>query len=172
MQHSYLLFPVLENIAETVNGRFLQNIVLKILWLIYFGSGFFFMLPHFLKVLLLSIYAKIVGMRLTPLNKQSILLLVNPKILRSVFNLAIDEMTHIKALEVELIKKRKDKVLMYYSDHDNWAPVSHYENLVKAVPGVKAEVCKKGIDHAFMLYKPSTLMADVLIEKINSNRAN
>lgn len=161
---------MLENIAETVNGRFLTRVVSKILWLIYFAAGFFFILPHFLKVLLLTIYATIVGMRLTPTNKKSILLLVNPKILRHVFNLAVDEMTHIKALEVDLIKKRKDKIVVYYSDHDNWAPVSHYENLVKAVPGVKAEICQKGIDHAFMMYKPSTLMADVLLEKIKNNR--
>lgn len=170
VQHSYLLFPVLENITETKNGRFLNAVIFKILWLVYFAAGFFLMLPHFLKVLLLSIYAKIVGMRLTPSNRKAIISLINPTVLQSVFDLAKDEMIVIKGLEVDLIKKRKDKILVYYSDHDGWAPVSHYENLVRAVPGVEAEICKKGLDHAFMLYRPITLMAEILIERINKYR--
>lgn len=128
------------------------------------------MLPNFIKIGVLNVYFRLFGTGTSSIVKKSVTILINPKILQAVFFLAIDEMQCIKELDSELIKKRKDKLVVYYSDHDRWAPVSHYERLVKAVPGVQAQVCKKNLDHAFMLVKPSYLMADVMEDLINSKR--
>ncbi|KAK3928438.1 Lipid droplet-associated hydrolase [Frankliniella fusca] len=170
VQASYLLFPVLENIAKTPNGRFLSKAVVHILWLVYFLAGIFAALPTFIQMTLISLYLRLFGTGTSTTVKQGVIQLINPKILRSVFFLAFDEMKVIKELDVELIKKRKEKLIIYYGDHDRWAPVSHYENLIKSVPNVQAMVCKKGLDHAFMLCKPSYLMAEVVEEMVQKNR--
>ncbi|KAJ1527682.1 hypothetical protein ONE63_007641 [Megalurothrips usitatus] len=170
VQGSYLLFPVLENIAETPNGRFFTKVAVKMLWLVYFLAGIFLSLPHFLKIALITGYLRLFGNGSSSIVKHSVAQLVNPKILHAVFFLAIDEMDRIKELDVETISKMKDKIFIYYGDHDRWAPVSHYERIVKAVPGVQAQVCTKGLDHAFMLLRPSHIMADVVEDLITKNR--
>lgn len=170
VQACYLLFPVLENIATTPNGRFFNMVAVKFLWLIYFLAGVFSLFPNFLKLAVLSIYFRVYGTGTSLTVKRAVMLLINPKALRAVFFLAIDEMNCIKDLDRELILKRKDKLVVYYGDHDRWAPVSHYERLIKAVPGVNAQVCQNNLDHAFMLVKPAHLMAEVMEHLINSKR--
>ncbi|KAE8743664.1 hypothetical protein FOCC_FOCC010706 [Frankliniella occidentalis] len=172
VQASYLLFPVLEHIADTPNGRFLSKVVVHILWLVYFLAGIFFVLPKFVQMSLLFLYLRLFGTGTSITVKHAVIQLINPKILRSVFSLALDEMQVIKELDVELINKRKGKLVLYYGDHDRWAPVSHYEKLIKAVPGVQAQVCQKSLDHAFMLCKPSYLMAEVVEEMVQKKRVN
>jgi len=157
------------NIANTPNGRFFNKLVVHFLWLVYFLAGIFQSLPYFIGMMLLSIYFRIWGSGTSSVVKTATMQLIHPKILRAVFYLAIDEMLHIKDLDADLISKRKDKIFAYYGDHDRWAPVSHYENLVKAVPGVQAQVCKNGLDHAFMLIKPAHLMAEVLEDLIDKD---
>ena len=42
---------------------------------------------------------------------------------------------------------------------DHWCPVEYHTNIVQSVPGLKAELCKKGYAHAFVL-KTSEEMAE------------
>ena len=159
IEECYFLFPTLERMAETPNGKIVTFVINYILWLTLFGSWIFIFLPTFLQVTLLRIYCFVVSLPTD--NIPALLKLINPHVLNKVFFLAGDEMKKVRELDDEIIKANIDKLRIYYGATDGWTPLKYYEELKQKHKDVKAEVCSRGYQHAFVL-KHSKEVADLV----------
>ncbi|XP_047108318.1 lipid droplet-associated hydrolase-like [Schistocerca piceifrons] len=145
----YLLFPTVERMAESPNGKFLTKFVLPIVPIILFLSWIFTLFPSKIQYCLLYLYFLIrgSGSDASDVTRQ----LINPQILRNVFSLADDEMNTVQELDHHVVDLHKDKLFFYYGATDNWTPVSYFEQLLKLHPNVKAQLCSNNFEHAFVL---------------------
>lgn len=145
----YLLFPTVERMAESPNGKFLTKFVLPIVPLILFLSWIFTLFPSKIQYSLLYLYFLVRGSgnNTNDVTRQ----LINPLILKNVFFLADDEMNTVQELDHNAIDLYKDKLFFYYGASDNWTPVSYFEQLLKLHPNVKAQLCNNNFEHAFVL---------------------
>uniref|UniRef100_A0A1B6DL44 Lipid droplet-associated serine hydrolase n=1 Tax=Clastoptera arizonana TaxID=38151 RepID=A0A1B6DL44_9HEMI len=96
--------------------------------------------------------------------------LILPAVLKKVFFLAMDEMDTIKELEIQALNEFKDKLKIYFTPTDNWAPLSHYESLKAAMPDIDATVLSEQFQHAFVLDMPEET-ATLLSEEIKKEQA-
>jgi len=150
VKNAYLLFPTIEYIGDTPNGKFWTGIVTHITKLICLFSIIFSFLPKFLQVILINIYVFLTGTERTHIN--TIIKFINPHALQKVFFMADDEMIKIKQREEAVFRENMDKIKLYYAKSDGWAPVAYCDRLKYDMPGVKAEVCRRGFSHAFVLH--------------------
>lgn len=158
---TYLLFPAIERIAETPNGKFFVNFVMYIYWILIYLSYVFLYLPGFVQYILLYIYGLIMGIdkRFIPTTTH----LIRPSILSKIFFMAIDEMNVVRDLDLDVINENKDKIRLYYGANDGWGPVSFCKELQRKCPDVKAEVCRRNLAHAYVLQQ-SEATADLVAE--------
>lgn len=146
---SYLLFPTIEYMAETPNGKLLVNFVKHILKLVLFLAWIFMILPTFIQNILLYIYSAIRNVE--DKHKETIRNIVNPDVLDKVFFMAFDEMDLVRERNQNSIVENVKKIKFYYGATDGWTPIKYYEKLKKDVPDVEAELCVRNFNHAFVL---------------------
>ena len=80
-----------------------------------------------------------------------------PCVIDKIMLMAMDEMDKIKELDVEHLKENIDRVKLYYGTTDGWVPTSYYHEIRKTIPGINAELCTQGIEHAFVLRSGPTV---------------
>ncbi|KAL3272551.1 hypothetical protein HHI36_014023 [Cryptolaemus montrouzieri] len=100
---TYLLFPTIEDMIGTTNGKFLYNYIRHIVSVVVFLAWFFTILPKIVSVNLLKFYMFLVNM---PANtRDPVMTLIHPKILEQVFYLAYRELEQVNERDNENIKK-------------------------------------------------------------------
>lgn len=149
IENCNFLFPTLERMAETKNGGKVLFVSRYILSLMLFGSWIFVYLPRIIQLVLLRI--AFLFLRIPPGNVGAVLELIEPHVLNKVFFLAHNEMKEVRELDHETIDKNITKLRLYYGATDGWTPLRYYEELKQKHRGIKAEVCSRGYDHAFVL---------------------
>lgn len=164
---NYLLFPTIEYIADTPNGKFLTGIVRRLTTIIVFLSLIFMLLPTFLQTFLVYIYMKIEG--IPKMHFKTIVYFVNPNILEKVFAMAFDEMEVVKERDDDTIRANIKKIKIYYGANDGWVPVEYYERIKNDLPEVDAELCKRGFNHTFV-FNTSREVANMVAGWINNKR--
>lgn len=144
----YLLFPTIERLVTSRNG-----IRITRLWMIWptFKAfyNFFNFFPSFLKRFFISIHFWITGIPKTFMD--TTLKLTKPCVIDKVMFMMNDEMEKVKELDVENLKRNKDRIKLYYGTTDGWVPTSYYHEIIKTIPGINAELCTKKIAHSFVL---------------------
>jgi len=161
-----MLFPALERMAETSNGKLFSRIVTPFVGFICFMAWIYTLLPPILGTLLIIMYFKLTRKETTPSIVDATNQLIHPTVLHNVFYLAINELELVKQLNVDILEQNKDKIVIYYGSKDNWVPKGACEELRKAVPGINASVCTKGMEHAFMVYHNPEVMSQILLDII------
>ncbi|XP_030750951.1 lipid droplet-associated hydrolase [Sitophilus oryzae] len=146
IENVYLLFPTVEHMANTKNGKFL-NFVKCFVSILLFLSWIFTLLPTMLSALLLYIYTYIANVPYN-LHSESIKELLKPGILRRVFFLAYEEMDQVKERNSAAIRENVNKIKFYYGKTDGWTPDSYINKLKQDIPNVDVEICT--FDHAFV----------------------
>lgn len=146
---SYCLFPTIEYMKDTKNGKFLTNFVSYIVPLILFLALIFSHLPSFLQNFLLYVYFKINC--IPKMHMKAVAELINAAVLEKVFFMAFDEMEKVKERDNVIIRHNLKKLKFYYAANDGWAPVSYFSKLKEEIPEVDAEVCTRKFDHTFVL---------------------
>ncbi|GAB0087751.1 Lipid droplet-associated hydrolase [Sergentomyia squamirostris] len=162
----YLLFPTLERMAITRNGRFLERFIFPLTSVIIYLVGFFFMLPHFVQNFLFWIVLPFLSIPYSNIN--TVRHLINPGGLRRIFFLACDEMTRVQELDIETITANKHILKLYYSTTDGWVPVDYYREICKKIPGIDAHLDEHNIAHAFVL-RSSKEMATIVCKWIHQD---
>ncbi|KAL1115926.1 hypothetical protein AAG570_005421 [Ranatra chinensis] len=166
---AYLMFPTLEHISKSFNGKIVMSFLRHFIPVIIFLTFIFSMFPVKLRMFLFWIYFLMTGKWSVDDDcLQGCLKLVQPKPIRSVFFLAMDEMYQIKELDYEVLRDYGHKVNCYYSPTDGWAPLWNYENIKKNCPSVNAILFDKYI-HAFVLTTPKEVAFE-LSREINEER--
>lgn len=149
IQRGFMMFPTFERIADTPNGWFFTKLFPRLNRVAVWVFWFFSQLPMFIRIALISIYFAIFR-----IPKEFIGTAVKysvPSVVEKVAYLACEEMQRIKEADIETIEKNKKILKFYYGTIDGWVPVRYYDELKKRVPGVDAELCTRGINHAFVL---------------------
>ncbi|XP_014212970.1 lipid droplet-associated hydrolase [Copidosoma floridanum] len=162
----YLLFPTLERLAETVNGKFLINFALRISFILVFLSWIFTLFPYFLQASLIRIFGFFYG--IPSKLDDAILQLVSPLPVQSAFFLGENEMHQIKNRNDSTISQHKNKLYLYYGMMDGWVPIRYYEDLKKRFPDIDAHLCKRSFRHAFVL-QDSVEMGQMIGDMINKS---
>uniref|UniRef100_T1JCR1 Lipid droplet-associated hydrolase n=1 Tax=Strigamia maritima TaxID=126957 RepID=T1JCR1_STRMM len=153
-----LLFPTIERLAESPNGRWAWPTLTYfrpiILILVYFLSY----LSTPMQYNLLEFYFRHVS-NVTQGNRWSIpactfaasLNVLDVHCTNKWMYMAKTEMESVNELNVELIKSNLSKLIFYYGSTDRWCPVSYYEKVKELFPLADIKLCDKNIDHAFVL---------------------
>ncbi len=93
--------------------------------------------------------------------REATLDLINPVSVHNMLFLAHTELEQVLEPDYQVIKHFKGKLKFYYGSDDHWVPVSFYENLLKNVPEVDAQLCEHAHPHAFVL-SASVHMAEIV----------
>ncbi|CAG7709984.1 unnamed protein product [Allacma fusca] len=162
---SYMLFPTVERMRETPNGRRLWSI------LPYYPYGAylflpFFLLPGFIQRFLLYLYFFVRSP--PPCISNATLQLFNKDVYLRILFLAKTELTFVNELDVDTLKRFCKKIYFYFGTTDGWCPVSYVHGMVDRIPELQYEICSRGFEHAFVI-KNSKEMAGVLFPKIKDD---
>ncbi|GLH05871.1 Lipid droplet-associated hydrolase [Gryllus bimaculatus] len=144
---AYMLFPTIQKMRDSPNGKFFSGVIQYIVPIIVFLSWIFTLLPLVVRKTLLYGYFTIQSTKkdmIRPTMK-----LINPRALRNVFFLAKEEMDVVTELDPDLINNVVDKLFFYFSTSDGWVPLSYYEDLKKSHPRIHALTTNHR--HAFVL---------------------
>lgn len=166
VEKCYLLFPTIERMADTPNGHFFTGFVFHLTAVLIFLSWIFTMFPYYLQALLIRIVGLFFKIPAKCIN--SVILLVQPSVLKRVLKLAYEEMKKVKELDNDIISRYTSKLWLYYGATDNWTPLSYYENLKSKYPNLEVQLCKRGFAHSFVL-NDSKEMGVILGDLINEN---
>lgn len=160
----FMLFPTLERIRVTPNGKWFSSL----LPFYAFAEPFLnlvMMLPTGLHRLFLQIYFW--GQAPSAITEAS-LHLFKPDVFQNVFHMARGEMESVFDLDVETLEHNLEKIFFYFGTSDGWVPLEHVEEMKTKLPKMNFKVCDKGVDHAFVI-KHSELMAQTICSLIDIN---
>ncbi|XP_023935786.2 lipid droplet-associated hydrolase [Bicyclus anynana] len=162
-----LLFPTIQKMAVSQNGKFVNNVLRKIYRFILFLSTLLYMLPNQVLCNLIGIY--LWTKSLSPKLNCAIMKILNPDIVENVFYLAFNEMDTVLSLNIEGINKIKHLTNVVYSIKDGWAPTEYMEELKQFTPHLQMIEVQK-VEHAFVLKSSeevATIVADFIKTKTN-----
>ena len=166
-QQGCLLFPTFQNMITSPAGKKLKHSVkyfptllqMALTWMIS-------LLPRVILAKLIKFWLELTATPcLTDACLDATLDLINPQIISHILHLADTELKTVLDPDYDQIRSLKDKLWLYYGVGDQWVPLEYYENLKKNIPDIDAEVCDKGIKHAFVL-SSSAETADIVAAKI------
>ncbi|KAK8379192.1 hypothetical protein O3P69_019204 [Scylla paramamosain] len=77
--------------------------------------------------------------------------LLNARVVQNMLWMAKDELDKVVDLDVDVVRRYRDKLVLYYGASDAWCPVQYWEGVRERVPEVEAVLCEDGTQHAFVL---------------------
>lgn len=157
-----LLFPTLQRMAESKNGRFFNNIFRKVYVFILFLVTLLYLLPEFILRIIIYLYLKVKCLPYKYGN--SILKLTNPLVIKNIIFMAFDELDTVQVLNSDGIAKIKHLTNVIYGKNDGWAPLEFIEDLRKFEPCLKMTLAHN-VEHAFVL-KSSVQVAAMVTDFI------
>lgn len=146
---SYMLFPTVERMATSPNGKFFTTFFPWMTKLAIFVYTLFVLLPKKFRIFIIYLYFTL--FRIEKHFIGTALKYTQPHIVQKVLHLAVDEMEKVLELDVDLIKENLNVLKFYYGASDGWTPVQYYYDLKQKIPEVDADLCQRGIAHAFVL---------------------
>nr|XP_004930268.2 lipid droplet-associated hydrolase-like [Bombyx mori] len=158
-----LLFPTLQKMAESKNGKLLNNILRPLHYFILLLFIIVYYLPESIRTYLAFSYLKLNSL---PKHFSSrILKLCNPRVGEKIFHLAYNEMDKVNLLNFAMIDKIKHLTRIIYSNRDNWVPPHCMNDLMQYQPLLAMK--EVDIEHSFVL-KSSEEVAEMAIDFITS----
>ncbi|XP_055983810.1 lipid droplet-associated hydrolase [Sorex fumeus] len=164
---SFLLFPTIERMSESPNGRIATPLLCWLRYVLYV-SGYMLLkpFPAFIKSLLIR-----VGLQLLNIDNEFYNLnLFEPFCLTNAAYLGGQEMMQVVERDNETIREHLSKLTFYYGTIDRWCPVRYYEDIKKDFPEGDIRLCEKKIPHAFVLrdhQEMATMVADWLKDDLS-----
>ncbi|RUS85800.1 hypothetical protein EGW08_006429 [Elysia chlorotica] len=147
----FMLFPTIERMAVTPNGRKLTPLLRYFRWISVLLAFFFCFLPQTVRTELLKwVYRKVDYPECVP---KALLKTVTPWSANFSTYLAKTEMNKVTTLQRDLVEKHLSKLSLYYGTIDDWAPVQYYRDFMEQFPQADARLCDLRLKHAFILKK-------------------
>jgi len=145
-----LMFPTIERMRATPNGRKLTPLLTHARWVFPFVAYSVSYLPDPLLNYTLSFFVKKKpDYCCHDIVKRNLL---TPQVANSVTFLALEEMLQVVERDDDLISRHAEKLIIYYGNKDPWCTADMYEEVSK-LHGDAAQVhlCQRDIEHAFVL---------------------
>lgn len=149
IDRSYMLFPTIEYMSDTPNGKFMTGTVRHVVWLLVFLSWIYTILPSLLQNFLVYLFIKFQG--IPKMHLKTIVSFINPRVLENVFFMAFEEMELVKERDNDAIRDNLKKLKFYYGTTDGWVPVNYCEKVRAEFPEADVELCERKFDHSFVL---------------------
>lgn len=148
---SYLLFPTIEYVGDSWNGKVMTRVIKPIVPIIIFLSWIYTVLPACVQKLLLYIVCKTLSFEMHHFD--AIIDFVDPYVLTNVFHMAYDQLKDVRERPNEKLKKNLENIRLYYGKMDGWVPNSVPNQIKSDIPELNMEVCPKGICHTFVIWQ-------------------
>lgn len=164
--HTFLLFPTIERMAETPNGRIATPLLCWFRYALYATS--YLVLKPCPEIVRSFITRKALE-RLSFTGEIPLKNLLQPFCLANAAYLGSQEMIQVRKRDDEIIKEHLPKLTFYYGKTDGWCPVKYYEDMKKDFPEGDIRLCEKGISHAFVLgfsQEVAAIVADWMNHKL------
>uniref|UniRef100_A0A670ZBF7 Lipid droplet-associated hydrolase n=1 Tax=Pseudonaja textilis TaxID=8673 RepID=A0A670ZBF7_PSETE len=173
---SILLFPTIERMAESPQGRLLTPLLCQLRYILYIPIYLATLLPERVKSFLVRF-----ALNQQKWNDQTLefapfnfcFLMCMPVCLISAANimyLASQEMRSVKERDNSTIKQHLNKLIFYYGTTDSWCPLQYYEEMKMEFLDGDIRICEKGIRHSFVL-DSSKEMAEMIVGWIQNDLA-
>jgi len=147
---SILLFPTIEKMRETPNGRKLTPLLTHARWAFPFTAYSVSYLPDPLLNYTLSFFVKDTeDSCVRDIVKNNLLA---PEVANSVSFLGLEEMLQVTERDDRQVARHASKLIIYYGRTDKWCTSEMHEQVSRMHGGrAKVHLCQKGIQHAFVL---------------------
>ncbi|KAM6179459.1 lipid droplet-associated hydrolase [Erethizon dorsatum] len=163
--HTFLLFPTIERMAETPNGRIATPLLCWFRYALYV-TGYLLLkpCPDIVKSWLISIVLRVINLKTEFLLTD----VFQPFCLANTAYLGAQEMRNLLKRDDEIIKEHLSKITFYYGTTDPWCPTKYYEDIKKDFPEGDIRLCEKNIPHAF-IFRFSQDLADMIATWVKDN---
>ena len=161
-----LLFPTVERMALTDQGRFHTPVLQYLRWLcplVIYPVSFF---PDSLVEPVLRWHFK--GRDIPECIIKATKELVSSSAISVITNMANEEMQTVVEANHDIFETHLKKLWFYYGSCDHWCPVEYYEDMKAKYPSGEIHLCTKGYEHAFVL-EASEGMANISWEYLSEN---
>lgn len=164
---SIMLFPTIERMAQTPQGRLLTPVLCHFRYLAYLPVFLLSLLPDCLKAFLIRlVFGGIHSLDQTVI--QPTVGLLSGDCAANALYMAGQEMKNVLERDNVTIRKHLGKIIFYYGATDHWCPVRYYYDIRKDFPHGDLRLCEKGFRHAFVLDAGSDV-AKILVEWIRAD---
>ena len=163
---SLLLFPTIERMALSPNGRFFTPVLKYLRWALpLITCPIYFLLPPTIKALLIKWHF---GEGHATCSIDGTLKYLSPSVLSNSAYLANQEMQQVDKVDVATIAANIDRLFFYYGVCDLWCPTDYYQSMKSEFPDAEIHLCSDGLEHAFVL-RSSARMAEIVTEFLHSS---
>lgn len=148
VQHLYLMFPTIERIGDSKNGLRVPTYD-RFFFLFRIFYNIFALFPTSWRRALVRWLCRRDGVP----DKfiQPTMQYTNPRVIDRIWFMALDEMEKIRDLDEDVIRSNLSRLKLYYGIRDDWVRDEAYAEISEKFPGIDAEQCKQGYEHAFVL---------------------
>ncbi|XP_068793176.1 lipid droplet-associated hydrolase isoform X3 [Struthio camelus] len=147
---SVLLFPTIERIAQSPQGKLMTPLLCKLRYILYMPVYLLSFLPEGVKASLVRFALR--GMK--SCDESSITTSVNlfsVDCIANILYMASQEMMKVVERDSTTIKQNLKKLIFYYGIGDSWCPQHYYDEIKMDFPDGDIRLCEKGLRHAFVL---------------------
>ena len=161
-----LLFPTIERMSETPNGRLMKPFFASYQWVVIFVVWLLAILPTWLQNLVIRWRFRTTPREQLESVKQGVMS-IDTKAMYNVLNMAHQELEVVNELPVRLIAQHQSKLAFYYGAKDRWNMPDSYSNIRDQFPSADIVRCPHGYRHGFVLYS-SSQVAEICFQKIST----
>ncbi|XP_026531334.1 lipid droplet-associated hydrolase isoform X3 [Notechis scutatus] len=166
---SILLFPTIERMAESPQGKLLTPLLCQLRYILYIPIYLATLLPERVKSFLVRF-----ALNQQKLNDETLITTVtnmlNMDCIANIMYLASHEMRSVQERDNSTIKQHLNKLIFYYGATDRWCPLQYCEEMKMEFPDGDIRICEKGICHSFVL-NSSKEMAEMITGWIQNDLA-
>lgn len=188
IKKAILLFPTIERMSTTPNGKHLTFMTKFFMWLIYFFAYLITIVPNALCKKIINVaftrrhnlVSNQHGSLVDNAGETVLKMCASFSCLRSCLHMGRDEMGYVKKLNTDLIKRNLSLLTFYYGATDKWCPLDYYYDMQSYVSNLDNADQKPskiptvvldshGLEHAFVLYKKQcSIISSMIKEWIHS----
>uniref|UniRef100_A0AAY4AYP3 Lipid droplet-associated hydrolase n=1 Tax=Denticeps clupeoides TaxID=299321 RepID=A0AAY4AYP3_9TELE len=139
---SLLLFPTIERMAATPQGKVLTPVLCHLRYVLYLPIFLLCLLPE-------SVITCVARLALRVRLTSSMLYHLTFLFSANAMYMGSQEMRMVLDRDDSTIKKNLNKLLFYYGATDHWCPVQYYHDIKRDFPSGDFHLCERGIRHAF-----------------------
>ena len=161
VQRCFMLFPTIERMAKSPNGRVYTPALKYLRWLAPALATGVWYLPEKTKTWLIERHFG--EMNVPACIPSATLSFIKPFSVSNSLYMAHQEMSAVDKLDTHLVKQHLSILSFYFGCTDRWCPLSYSEDLREQFPDCDVKVCEKGYSHAFVI-DASTQMADMICD--------
>jgi len=161
VQRCFMLFPTIERMAESPNGRVYTPALKYLRWMAPFLVKGLSYLPERTKSWIINRHFQ--NEDIPPCTQSATLSFFKPFSVSNSLFMAHQEMQAVSKLQETLVDKYMPILSFYFGSKDAWCPVHYAKELKERYPDGDIRTCEMGYSHAYVL-DASPQMADIVCD--------